>query len=138
MAATQSLAKRAKMAGLGAMPKIAKKTPRPPYHSVHTYSMEDGTTHTVNRAPWESAPAFRDRCAYFDSLDPRNTAEAEIAEAKSAMWYNIKYMGCGYDRKLEDSAGNPQTLVVVKPKAAAQPKTAAPAGGSRSQSWMPS
>ena len=123
--------------GVGAIPKIAKKKrPIQEYPSTHEYKMDDGTVTVVNRAPWESAPAFHDRCAYFDSLDPRNAEEAATAEAKSAMWYNMKYLGCGYDKSLEDNVGNPETLVVVNPMPDAN-KNQKNAGGTRNQGWMP-
>jgi hypothetical protein len=112
--------------------KIPKKA-APPSQDTHEYAMGD-ETFNLERNPWESMTAFKARCEFFEFLAPETTEEAVAAVAKSALWYNVRYLGCGYDQALLDSVGNPETLVVVKAKEAPNQQNNAPIqGGTRDQ-----
>ena len=112
--------------------KIPKKA-APPSQDTHEYAMGD-ETFNLERNPWESMTALKARCEFFEVLAPETTEEAVAAVAKSALWYNVRYLGCGYDQALLDSVGNPETLVVVKAKEAPNQQNNAPIqGGTRDQ-----
>jgi hypothetical protein len=78
------------------------------------------------RKPWESRTAFTARVEWAEGartvgIDGLVITTDTIEEAKeldrlSALWYNIRYLGCTYHPSMMERVGNPEPLVKTQPK----------------------
>lgn len=80
----------------------------------------------MKRKKWESATAFAARIEWAESarttgvngliITSDTMEEAKELDRLSALWYNIRYLGCTYHQDLMERVGNPETLVKTVPK----------------------